>query len=173
MVTLQAADLLFVRNQHDGMDDAIAAATGDYVHVGIVVDETHVIHASPKYGVATQTLAQFLSDSPHPDLYRPEIQKHQAENVIAQAKTYEGLSYNKTFYPDGDGTYCSQLVELAFQGMITFPTQPLHFNDDKQEVSDYWQHYYDKLNVAVPINQPGSNPEAMAKDKNLKFIDKL
>lgn len=170
-MAVKAGDLLFIKNQHEPMDEAIAAATGSYVHVGIAVDAQTVIHASPRYGVAVQGLAQFQAEFGRPDVYRPQIDD--VTDIIARAKTYVGQPYNATFYPDGDGLYCSQLVEVAFGELIRFAPQLLRFHDATHEISAYWQGYYDKLGVAVPVGQPGSNPEAMAKSPQLTFIGTL
>ena len=170
-MALQAGDLLFIKNQHEPMDEAIAASTGTYVHVGIAVDDRTVIHASPRYGVAMQGLAQFQAEFGRPDVYRPQIDD--VTDVIARAKTYLGQPYNATFYPNGEGLYCSELVEVAFGDLLPFAPQPLRFHDATHEISAYWQEYYAKLGVAVPVGQPGSNPEAMAQSPQLTFIGTL
>lgn len=170
-MALQAGDLLFIKNQHEPMDEAIAASTGAYVHVGIAVDAQTVIHASPRYGVAMQGLAQFQAEFGRPDVYRPNVDD--VTTVIARAKTYLGQPYNATFYPNGEGLYCSELVEAAFGDLLPFAPQPLRFHDATHEISAYWQEYYDKLGVAVPVGQPGSNPDAMAQSPQLTFIGTL
>ena len=170
-MALQAGDLLFIKNQHEPMDEAIAASTGAYVHVGIPVDAQTVIHASPRYGVAMQGLAQFQAEFCRPDVYRPNVDD--VTTVIARAKTYLGQPYNATFYPNGEGLYCSELVEVAFGDLLPFAPQPLRFHDATHEISAYWQEYYAKLGVAVPVGQPGSNPEAMAQSPQLTFIGTL
>lgn len=170
-MALQAGDLLFIKNQHEPMDEAIAASTGTYVHVGIAMDDQTVIHASPRYGVAMQGLAQFQAEFGRPDVYRPQIDD--VTDVIARAKTYLGQPYNATFYPNGEGLYCSELVEVAFGDLLPFAPQPLRFHDATHEISAYWQEYYAKLGVAVPVGQPGSNPEAMAQSPQLTFIGTL
>lgn len=170
-MALQAGDLLFIKNQHEPMDEAIAASTGTYVHVSIAVDDQTVIHASPRYGVAMQGLAQFQAEFGRPDVYRPQIDD--VTDVIARAKTYLGQPYNATFYPNGEGLYCSELVEVAFGDLLPFAPQPLRFHDATHEISAYWQEYYAKLGVAVPVGQPGSNPEAMAQSPQLTFIGTL
>lgn len=170
-MALQAGDLLFIKNQHEPMDEAIVASTGTYVHVGIAVDDQTVIHASPRYGVAMQGLAQFQAEFGRPDVYRPQIDD--VTDVIARAKTYLGQPYNATFYPNGEGLYCSELVEVAFGDLLPFAPQSLRFHDATHEISAYWQEYYDKLGVAVPVGQPGSNPEAMAQSPQLTFIGTL
>lgn len=170
-MALQAGDLLFIKNQHEPMDEAIAASTGTYVHVGIAVDDQTVIHASPRYGVAMQDLAQFQAEFGQPDIYRPQVDD--VTTVIARAKTYLGQPYNATFYPNGAGLYCSELVEVAFGDRLPFEPQPLRFHDATHDISAYWQAYYDQLGVAVPVGLPGSNPEAMAKSSQLTFLGSL
>lgn len=168
---IKAADLLFVRNQHDDLDEAIAAATGDYIHVGIALDNYSVIHASGRYGVVVQSLTEFIENSGHADIYRPMT--NQVDRVISQVQAFEGLPYNFSFYPDGPGLHCSQLVALAFKGVITFNEQPMQFGDGQHDISDFWLNYYFKLGLAVPLNQPGTNPTDMSHSDQLEYIGRI
>lgn len=168
---IQAGDLLFIKNQHEPMDEAIAASTGAYVHVGLALDDETVIHASPRYGVAVQPLIQFQAEFGRPDVYRPQVDD--VTTVITQAETYVGQPYNASFYPNNEGLYCSELIEVAFDGVLKFEPQPLRFHDATHEISEYWQAYYEKLGLDVPVGQPGSNPEAMAKSSQLTYLGAL
>lgn len=168
---IKPADLLFVSNQHEGMDDAIVASTGNYVHVALVVDDRHIIDASPKYGVALRTLSDFLITSPQPDIFRPRITN--PNQIVLKAKMFIGLPYNVSFYPEDKGMYCSEFITNVFKGTITFENQPLSFADGSQLISNYWLHYFNKLGVPAPVGQNGSNPTAMAKNEYLDFIGKL
>lgn len=59
---LKPADLLFVKtipNDGDEFAAAISESTGAYSHVAIVTSETTIIHATLKYGVIEETLADF------------------------------------------------------------------------------------------------------------------
>lgn len=54
----------------------------------------------------------------------------------------------------------------------------MKFGDDGQEISDFWSEYYGELGVAVPLNQPGTNPSQLAaspllecKERNLHDSD--
>lgn len=168
---IQTADLLFVPNQHHDMDEAIAASTGNYVHVAIAIDSKHVIHASPRYGVVIQTLAVFLNESNHVAVYRPRVEN--SDGVVARACQFEHQPYNFSFYKDDPGVYCSQLVAAAFKGVIDFDEETMQFGDGEHQISDFWSAYYLKLGVDVPLNQLGTNPNKMATSEYLQFIGQL
>jgi len=157
---IRNSDLLFVRSQHHDIDEAITASTGEYVHVAIVIDEKTVIHATSRFGVVTQTLSDFLKTFEHADVYRPTIEN--LAGVVTRAQQANQRPYNFSFYPDDPGFYCSQLVVMAFADVLTIEEQPMQFGDGKQEISDFWQDYYAKLDVAVPLNKPGTNPSQLA-----------
>lgn len=168
---IQSADLLFINSQHDSIDDAIATSTGDYVHVAIAIDENTVIHATTHLGVVTQTLNEFLVAFNHADVYRPMIEN--LDGVVARAQSYNNCPYNFSFYPDDPGFYCSELIATAFANVLTIKTQPMKFGDEKHEISDFWQNYYDKLGVAVPLNVPGTNPSQLAQLDVFEFVGVL
>lgn len=170
---LELADLLFVRNQHQAMDESISQSTGmgEYVHVAILIDDDCVIDATPANGVAITSLKEFIDGNKCIDVYRPMISD--VEKVIAQAKCFEGEPYNASFYPDGEGKYCSQLVEVAFNDVLAFKSVAMQFGDGKKLVSDYWESYYAELEMLVPINQPGSNPNNISQSADLIYLGKL
>ncbi|CAM3083409.1 YiiX/YebB-like N1pC/P60 family cysteine hydrolase [Leuconostoc rapi] len=168
---IRNSDLLFVHSQHDSLDDAIASSTGEYVHVAIVIDANTVIHATSHLGVAIQTLSEFLEAFEHADVYRPTIKN--LDGVVARAKQFDKRPYNFSFYPDDFGFYCSQLVAIAFADVLMIEEQPMQFGDGKQVISDFWQNYYAKLGVAVPLNKPGTNPSQLAKLDEFQFIGVL
>lgn len=168
---IQAADLLFVSNKHGDIDEAIAQSTGQYVHVGIAVNQNQVIHATSKYGVIIQDMTQFMAEQMHVDVYRPLVKD--VSGVVERAKKFESQPYNFSFYPDGLGFYCSQLVAVAFKNIISFNEQPMKFGDNEHEVSDFWINYYLKLGVDVPLNQPGTNPSDLAAAEEIEYIGTL
>ncbi len=54
----------------------------------------------------------------------------------------------------------------------------MKFGDGEQEISDFWREYYRKLELPVPLNQPGTNPSQLAaspllecKERNLHDSD--
>lgn len=158
---LANGDLIFVRDESD-LGQAIQASTGNYSHVAIYLDGM-IYHASGKAGVICQKLRDFLEPACLYDLYlypKIDIQK-----VKKRAYQHLGAPYNTSFYPDGDGFYCSQYIAAI---LPIFETIPMKFGDGEQEISDFWNEYYRELGIAVPLNQPGTNPSQLAASPLLK-----
>ena len=168
---LENGDLIFVKDDSD-IGQAIQASTGNYSHVAIFLDG-FIYHATVEGGVLSQSPEDFFEAEKVYDLYRcaeidcPEVKKR-AESLL-------GAPYNASFYPDGDGFYCSQFVAEI---LPIFETIPMKFGDDTQEISDFWREYYRELGITVPLNQPGTNPSQLAaspllvcKERNLHDSD--
>lgn len=172
-MNVEIADLLFVKNQHGFMDDAIAASTGSYVHVAMMIDDKNIIEATPMNGVIISELGDFLSMNKHVDIYRTMISNAEKDIVVQQAGRFVGEPYNESFYLNGEGKYCSELIVAAFEGVITFPTVPMNFGDGKHSASAYWQNYFEKLGVDVPVNMPGTNPTQLSQSVELKYMGTL
>lgn len=171
---LKPADLLFVKtipNDGDEFAAAISESTGAYSHVAIATSETTVIHATPKYGVIEETLADFLSEHAQVECFR--MLDIDAPTVLVEAKKHLGKPYNNSFYPDADGFYCSQLVVAAFANQVKLPESVMSFGSKETLISDYWQAYFDKLGLAVPVGKLGSNPEELATYSGLEYIGTL
>ena len=168
---LESGDLIFVKDLSD-MGQAIQASTGNYSHVAIFLDG-HVYHATTEGGVIAQSPEDFFEAEKVYDLYRyAEID---CTEVKKRAESLLGLPYNASFYPDGDGYYCSQFVAEI---LPIFETIPMKFGDDTQEISDFWREYYRELGLSVPLDQPGTNPSQLAtspllvcKERNLHDSD--
>ena len=162
---LESGDLIFVRD-HTEMGQAIQASTGNYSHVAIFLDG-RVYHATVEGGVLAQSSEDFFETEKVYDLYRyAEIDdkevKKRAENLL-------GAPYNASFYPNGDGFYCSQFIAEL---LPIFETIPMKFGDDEQQISDFWRDYYKELGLAVPLNQPGTNPSQLAQSPRLQFKER-
>ena len=168
---LASGDLIFV-SENTEMGQAIQASTGNYSHVAIFLDGS-IYHATVEGGVLAQSPEDFFEAEKVYDLYRyaaidcPEVKK-KAESLL-------GAPYNASFYPDGDGYYCSQFIAEL---LPIFETIPMKFGNDTQEISDFWSEYYRELGLAVPLNQPGTNPSQLAtspllvcKERNLHDSD--
>ena len=158
---LANGDLIFVKDLSD-MGQAIQASTGNYSHVAIFLDG-FVYHATSEVGVICQKLRDFLEPACLYDLYlypKIDIQK-----VKKRANQHLGAPYNFSFYPDGNGFYCSQYIAEI---LPIFETIPMQFGDGEQEISDFWREYYRKLELPVPLNQPGTNPSQLAASPLLK-----
>ena len=168
---LENGDLIFVKEDTE-MGQAIQASTGNYSHVAIFLDG-QVYHATVEGGVLVQAPEEFYEAGKVYDLYRyPKIDlkevKRLSENLL-------GSPYNASFYPDGDGFYCSQFIAEI---LPIYETIPMKFGDDTQEISDFWREYYRELGLPVPLNQPGTNPSQLAaspllvcKERNLHDSD--
>ena len=168
---LENGDLIFVKDESD-IGQAIQESTGNYSHVAIFLDG-FIYHATTEGGVIAQSPEDFFEAEKVYDLYRyAEID---CTEVKKRAESLLGSPYNATFYPDGDGYYCSQFVAEI---LPIFETIPMKFGDDTQEISDFWRKYYRELGLSVPLNQPGTNPSQLAtspllvcKERNLYDSD--
>ena len=168
---LENGDLIFVKDLSD-MGQAIQTSTGNYSHVAIFLDG-FIYHATVEGGVLAQSPEDFFEVEKVYDLYRyPKIDH---KEVKKQAESLLGSPYNSSFYPDGDGFYCSQFIADI---LPIFETIPMKFGDDTQEISDFWSEYYRELGLPVPLNQPGTNPSQLAtspllvcKERNLHDSD--
>ena len=168
---LENGDLIFVKDDSD-IGQAIQESTGHYSHVAIFLDG-FIYHATVEGGVLAQSSEDFFEVEKVYDLYHyPKIDH---KEVKKQAESLLGSPYNSSFYPDGDGYYCSQFIAEL---LPIFETIPMKFGDDTQEISDFWSEYYRELGLAVPLNQPGTNPSKLAtspllvcKERNLHDSD--
>ena len=168
---LETGDLIFA-SENTEMGQAIQASTGNYCHVAIFLDG-FIYHATVEGGVLAQSPEDFFEDGKVYDLYRyPGID---LKEVKKRTESLLGAPYNASFYPDGDGYYCSQFIAEL---LPIFETIPMKFGDDTQEISDFWREYYRELGLPVPLNQPGTNPSQLAaspllvyKERNLHDSD--
>ena len=168
---LENGDLIFVKDLSD-IGQAIQESTGNYSHVAIFLDDS-IYHATVEGGVLAQSPEDFFEDGKIYDLYRyPKIDH---EEIKKQAEGLLGSPYNASFYPDGDGYYCSQFIAEL---LPIFESIPMKFGNDTQEISDFWIEYYRELGLPVPLNQPGTNPSQLAtspllvcKERNLYHSD--
>ena len=168
---LENGDLIFVKDDSD-IGQAIQASTGSYSHVAIFLDG-QVYHATVEGGVLAQDPEDFFEAGKVYDLYHYE--QIDCTEVKKRAESLLGSPYNASFYPDGDGFYCSQFVAEI---LPIFGTIPMKFGDGEQEISDFWKDYYRELGLPVPLNQAGTNPSQLAvspllvcKERNLYVSD--
>ena len=162
---LETGDLIFV-SENTEMGQAIQTSTGNYSHVAIFLDDS-IYHATVEGGVLAQSPEDFFEAEKAYDLYRyPKIDlkevKKRAENLL-------GTPYNASFYPDGAGFYCSQFIAEL---LPIFETIPMKFGDEEQEISSFWEDYYRELGLAVPLDQPGTNPSLLAQSPQLQFKER-
>ena len=168
---LENGDLIFVKDDSN-IGQAIQESTGHYSHVAIFLDG-QVYHATVEGGVLAQSPEEFFEHGKVYDLYCYAKLNH--KEVKKRAESLLGAPYNASFYPDGDGFYCSQFIAEI---LPIFETIPMKFGNGEQEISDFWSEYYRELGLAVPLNQPGTNPSQLAtspllvcKERNLYDSD--
>ena len=168
---LENDDLIFVKDDSD-IGQAIQESTGHYSHVAIFLDG-QVYHATVEGGGLAQSPEDFFEAGKFYDLYHYE--QIDCTEVKKRAESLLGVPYNASFYPDGDGFYCSQFVAEI---LPIFETIPMKFGDDTQEISDFWKEYYRELGLPAPLNLPGTNPSQLAtspllvcKERNLHDSD--
>ena len=168
---LENGNLIFVKDDSD-IGQAIQESTGNYSHVAIFLDG-QVYHAKEEGGVLAQSPEKFFEAEKVYDLYH--YQQIDCTEVKKRAESLLGAPYNASFYPDGDGFYCSQFVAEI---LPIYETIPMKFGDDTQEISDFWREYYRELGLPVPLNQLGTNPSQLAaspllvcKERNLHDSD--
>ena len=168
---LENGDLIFVKDDSD-IGQAIQESTGNYSHVAIFLDG-QVYHATVEGGVLAQSPEEFFEHGKVYDLYCYAKLNHKEGKK--RAESLLGAPYNASFYPDGDGFYCSQFVAEI---LPIFETIPMKFGDDTQEISNFWRKYYRELGLSVPLDQPGTNPNQLAaspllvcKERNLHDSD--
>lgn len=162
---LETGDLIFV-SENTEMGQAIQDSTGNYSHVAIFLDG-FIYHATVEGGVLAQSPEDFFEDGKAYDLYRyPGID---LKEVKKRAESLLGSPYNASFYPDGVGYYCSQFIAELLR---IFETIPMKFGDEEEEISPFWLDYYKELGLAVPLDQPGTNPSQLAQSPLLQFKER-
>ena len=162
---LASGDLIFV-SENTEMGQAIQASTGNYSHVAIFLDG-FFYHATVEGGVLSQSPEDFFEAEKVYDLYRYE--QIDCPEVKKRAESLLGAPYNASFYSDGDGYYCSQFIAEL---LPIFETIPMKFGKGDQEISSFWEDYYRGLGLAVPLDQPGTNPSQLAQSPQLQFKER-
>ena len=162
---LENGDLIFVKDDSD-IGQAIQESTGHYSHVAIFLDG-QVYHATVEGGVLAQSPEDFFEAGKVYDLYHYE--QIDCAEVKKRAESLLGAPYNASFYPDGDGFYCSQFVAEI---LPIFETIPMKFGEGEVEISSFWKAYYRELGLAVPLDQPGTNPSQLAQSPHLQFKER-
>ena len=162
---LENGDLIFVKDDSN-IGQAIQESTGHYSHVAIFLDG-QVYHATVEGGVFAQASENFFEAGKVYDLYHYE--QIDCAEVKKRAESLLGAPYNASFYPDGDGFYCSQFVAEI---LPIFETIPMKFGDEEEEISPFWLNYYRELGLAVPLDQPGTNPSQLAQSPHLQFKER-
>ena len=191
--SLRTGDLIFVgipasySLDSTSMDAAIADATGapdslNLIHVAIAEvegDRTWIIDATIKYGVDRHPLDTFLTQFTLKDGSYPvfEVMRlkddHVAATAVERAKIFLGTPYDVAFLPDNGAFYCTELVQVSYltdDGTRIFPSAPMNFKNAEGEFPLYWQQLFALIGQPIPQDIPGTNPQAMARDPQLRPV---
>lgn len=191
---LQTGDLVFVGLPLDfdatdttEMSSAIAAATGDstginYIHVAIAEvenDKVWIIDATLKHGVDRYPLDTFLCDFTLHDGSLPQLDvmrlsdNSNASKYVENAKQFVGRKYDLYFLPDNDEQYCSELVRNSYINgeEHIFSEAPMNFKSDDGTFPPYWVWLFEQIGQPIPQGLPGTNPNAMSKEKFLEKVN--
>jgi len=196
---VRTGDLLFVGLPLDytifddttSMSGAIADATGhkgeiNYIHVAILEVDAQgaiwIIDATLKHGVDRHPLDTFLADFtlkdgsyPILDVKRLRNNQHAAQ-FVEKAKQFCGRGYDLYFLPDNVEKYCSELVRDSYitaDGRYIFSAAPMNFKSSDGSFPPYWVQLFNYIGQPIPQDLPGTNPNAMSKERCLKNVGKL
>ncbi|MBQ0048323.1 MAG: hypothetical protein KBT33_12630 [Prevotellaceae bacterium] len=190
-VELKNGDLLFnVTNVNEATDfsRSIVESTkgvneAKVNHVAIVCQEDSglfVIEATNKHGVWMCPIETYLDNADKTEDGRPMVIVGRVKAdvdfaaSIQNAKAYIGKNYDFIFSPTDEEMYCSELVQKSYvdkQGKLIFEPIPMSFHDEEGTILPFWFEYYEKRGLDVPEGEPGSNPGALSRDKNVEIID--
>jgi len=178
---LQNGDFVFVEAKQENLSGAInrvtqKSKTESFDHVGLVEMESgkiFILHASPKLGTSRQPLEEFYKENIENNqkmvIYRLKQQYQKTIlPAIIQSKKMLGKPYNWTYILDENSYYCSDFIERIFRKDSIFEHIPMNFKNPKtDQIDDFWVDFYQKLNLEVPQNQNGTNPNQLANSEKL------
>lgn len=177
---LQTGDLLFVGSSEEAgsMDEAIVAATGNLTHVAIIqVDEAGmpwVVDATPKRGVSRSPLDSLVQANPDAVFLVKRLKDTTGvSRFVKNALRFLGDPYDPTFLPDNGAYYCSELVREAYRrqdGSYLFDEKPMNFLSPDGSLTPYWEDLFGRLDMPVPQDVPGTNPQDMSQSPLLRDV---
>lgn len=112
--TMETGDLLFTK--HDGYLSS-NMIPGNWSHVALVENKENIIHAVSS-GVHRMDILDFCRVD-HISLIRPNVTNKQINKAIATARDIvnDHVEYDFQFMDDNGKVYCSELVNLAYEGI--------------------------------------------------------
>jgi hypothetical protein len=183
---LRNGDLIFVEAKEENLSGAINRVTqksevANFDHLGIIEissDGIFVLHASPKLGSAKESLKDFYeknrANQQEMVIYR--LKKNYQSGIpeaIEQANLMLNKPYNFTYILNDDSYYCSDFVERAFRNFVIFEHIPMNFKNKDGQIDSFWVDFYEKQNLDVPQDQPGTNPNQLAESDKLIRLGKF
>ena len=184
---IKNGDLIFVGTTNKNLSGAINRVTQikshrNYDHVGLIEKSNNsifVLHASPKIGSQREEIHQFYKNQQNDKnsivIFRlKSASQYAITYAILKAKNMLGKPYNWTYILDNNQFYCSDFIERAFRKDSIFNLIPMNFKNPKtNKFDEFWIDYYKKLNLEIPQNQPGTNPNQLAESDKLIEIGPL
>lgn len=183
---LQSGDLLFQVAGDSEFSKAISSSTEQdedlsFAHVAILLitnESYNVIEASPNEGVRIISLEAFLSDSPFingkPGVVVKRLNTDYCNDVMVNnAKSHLGEPYDWWYLPDNGKMYCSELIYESYldsNGQHIFKASPMNFRSSDGTIPEFWIELFNRLEMNVPENVPGTNPNDMSKDDKLTEV---
>ncbi len=179
-------DILFLDLDCGELCDAIESVHTGYdslrfSHVGMVYlmsDSVYIIEAIGEK-VQLSRLSTFLNRSKKPALHMRL--KENYRNLIPAAIDYAlqqiNTPYDFAFIYNNGKYYCSELIYDAFR--IANGYEPVfdleYMNFKLKGTNDFdpvWVKYYKKLDMAIPQNEPGINPNGMSRSEKMEEMSK-
>ncbi len=187
--SLQSGDLLFVAAGTSHMEQAITDATAQhdslqFSHCAILLilgKDTSALEATTARGVWLCPWRDFLAQAPKRN-GRPAIAIKRLvgfQNTAAalqRALSHLGEAYDWHYRHDNGAMYCSELLYDAYRDAVgnpIFPAIPMNFQNAKGEFPAFWIELFERLNDTIPQGEPGTNPNALARDPQLEEVLRL
>lgn len=183
---VRSGDLLFMAGESSPMSGAIVSATGDqgainFSHVGIALMQNgadSVLEATTEGGVQVIPLTDFLNRAARiggkPAVVAMRLQDTTGVGqAIERARGFLGQPYDYSYRPDNGKQYCSELVWESYRtadGGHRFAARAMNFRAVDGSMPAFWEKLFGKLGEAVPEGVPGTNPNDLSKDAQLREI---
>jgi len=178
---LKNGDFVFVQSKVENLSGAInrvtqKSETENFDHVGLIEIQKggiFILHSAPKLGSTRQNFEDFFNEKTKNEqkmiIYRLKKEYQKAiEPAIIQAKTLLNKPYNWSYILNENSYYCSDFIERAFRKDSIFEHIEMNFkNPTTDKIDDFWIDFYKKLNLDVPQNMPGTNPNQLAGSEKL------
>lgn len=168
-------DLVFVSTNQDAFSEAISDATGNIVHVAVVVynnDTPSVIEATCGRGVTYTPWDTFITINPHITIKRLTC-SYPLQVTLERLRSHIGESYDWEFQSDNGKMYCSELVYECFlydDSTHIFQRYPMNFKGSDGTIAPFWITLYESLGIPIPEGELGTNPTTLSRDTLLQTI---
>ena len=189
---IQTGDLIFIglpANYHAYNRDYVESPDAPHTYEDLIIhtaiaevadNQVWVIDATLAHGVDRHPLDTMLSDFALKDGYSCNYivmrlkDDKRAPRYVRNAKAHLGKSYNINFTPCDTALYCTELVRNCYvdrKGRPLFEEAPMDFTDREGNMPDYWTWLFGILGTEPPQGVPGTLPQSMILDSQLRRVD--